>query len=157
MKKIIYGATGTGKSYGPIADYIRNHTNIIVVTPSSVEGQLSYAKLQKEAFEKNTIKIYDFCEIPTAKQDEEFVKVINSEEFQKLANNKNNTVIIWGGFVHTLNKEDVAHLLSKLECNVLIEYCCSQMDIEQFGELSNYLQESETWEVCNISTISEKN
>lgn len=144
MKRIIYGETGTGKSYELIADYIRNNTNIIIVTPFDINDQLSYAKLDKEIFEKNVVKIYDFSETPHAKQDEEFKNLLVSEEFQELANNENNTVIIWGGFIHAVNEENVVHLLSGMNCNVLIEYCCSQRDVE-YGELSLYFKQNTTW------------
>lgn len=144
MKKIIYGETGTGKSYGPVADYIRNNTNIIIVTPFDINEQLSYAKLDKEIFEKNVIKIYDYSEILYVKQDKAFKNLLISKEFQVLANNTDNTVIIWSGFVYALNEKNVVHLLSGLNCNVLIEYCCSQRNIE-YGELSLYFQLKTTW------------
>lgn len=147
MKKIIYGETGTGKSYGPVAEYIRNHEGLIVISPVNIDIQLHYANLERDVFEKNTIAVYNLGDIPTAMQDDEFVKLINSEEMQSLSKNEDYTILIWGGFMYALNDPEVERTLKEMNCNVLIEYCCSQMVIERKEELAPYLKHCQTWEL----------
>lgn len=136
-KRVIYGKTGSGKSYIHISDYIRSNDNVVIFTPYSIQGQVKYSSLALEEITEtphfggefhNTV--YDFSEIPEICKAKHYMEVISTEVVQKMVSREDILVIFWGIPMELIQNEETGFckMVTSWKCRVVIEVSCSQKD-----------------------------
>lgn len=150
QKVLLYGQTGTGKSYD-IINYINTHDHIMIASPCSIADQLRYGAQHLDTASEKTgmeneqlitdlreqmfggvyhaVMFGNFANVPTAKKSETFLKYLKDKVSQGYEgtygeglNSSHDALIIWGGFKEALMDTDCVQILTDLPCKVFIEY-----------------------------------
>lgn len=158
MKTIVYGPTGYGKSYSVIAPIIRKNENIILISENGCSNELRGMGLSTDVLK--VVKLDDLktldnlgrlaldISVPHIKSEEYlFGVILPTIESLKITDDSNNTIII-SGFIKAMNDVDIVERISEYKANVVVEYTCDKIDLEQ-GEIE-YILRQEDWNKISV-------